>query len=110
MIYELRTYWVAPGRLDELVNEHCSAIAQIQEKFGFEYVGFWTVTEPSPEGGADLVYLLKWPTMDVRNDSWKQFLADPEWLARHAEADAAGPLVLTNISTFLEATAFSKLQ
>lgn len=110
MIYELRTYWVAPGRLEELIGAHYPEIAQIQERHGFEYVGFWKVTEPRPEGGADLVYLLRWPSKDARDESWKNFLSDPEWRARHATADAGGPLVVTDISTFLEPAAFSKLR
>lgn len=110
MIYELRTYWVDPGRLGEFIDNQASLIKDVVEKYGFEYVGYWTVSKPSPEDGADLVYLLRWASMDARNDSWKHFWTYPEWLARLAEANFGGTLLLADTSAFLQPTAFSKLQ
>ena len=55
MIYELRTYYAAPGKMDALNKRFRDHTCDIFERHGMTVVGFWT-----PEGEEDktLVYML----------------------------------------------------
>ena len=49
MIYELRTYWAAPGKVDALHQRFREHTCQLFVKHGMTMVAFW-----SPAGGREL--------------------------------------------------------
>jgi hypothetical protein len=61
MIYELRVYHCAAGRLPALHQRFENTTLKLWEKFGIEQVGFWTtLVGPSNQ---TLTYLLKWDSL-----------------------------------------------
>ena len=102
--YEMRTYTAAPGKLEELNARFRNHTCRLFEKHGMANVGYWIPLE-NPEG--KLVYLLAYPSREDRDQSWKAFMADPDWQAAVKDSEANGKLVVKVESVFLSATDYS---
>jgi hypothetical protein len=108
MIYELRTYHCAPGRLPALNDRFENITLKFWEKYGIEAVGFWTtLIGPSNQ---TLTYLLKWDSLADREEKWNAFASDPEWLAKRAETEAQAIIVERIENTILTPTSYSALR
>jgi hypothetical protein len=108
-LFELRTYTTNDGKLPELHNRFRDHTNQLFEKHGMTLVGFWTPTE-GPGAGSTLVYILAYPNREAREQSWKAFLADPDWQAAFKASTANGRLVKKVESQFLAPTDYSPLK
>lgn len=102
--YEMRVYYAAPGKLDELHARFRDHTCKLFEKHGIVNVGYWVPTENLE---SKLIYLLSYPDREARDKSWKGFMADPDWKAAHKASEAKGTLVAKVESTFLQATDYS---
>jgi hypothetical protein len=102
--YEMRTYYAAPGKLDELHARFRDHTCKLFEKHGMVNLGYW-VPRANPEG--KLIYLLAYPSREAREQSWKAFMADPAWQAAFKQSEENGKLVAKVESVFLSATAYS---
>ncbi|SOE22223.1 NIPSNAP protein [Spirosomataceae bacterium TFI 002] len=98
-VYELRIYHCHPDRLEALKTRFHDHTTRIFEKHGMENVGYWI---PTAEGNNDLVYILGYPSMEARNESWKAFGSDPEWKKVAEESQIDGKIVASVESTFLK--------
>lgn len=103
-LYELRTYYAAPGKLDDLNARFRNHTLKLFEKHGIVNIGYWTPVE-NPE--RKLVYLISFPSLEARNASFSAFGKDPAWQAVVKESEANGRLVTKVDSLFLKATDFS---
>ncbi len=108
MLYELRIYHTAPGRLPDLNSRFANITLKLWDTFGIRQVGFWT-TLVGPNNNA-LFYLLEWESMAERDQKWTAFATAPEWLAARGETEKNGPLVERIENMFLSPTAYSKLR
>ena len=107
MIYELRTYYCAPGRLPALNKRFETITLKFWEKYGIEQVGFWTtLVGPSNQ---TLTYLLKWESLAERETKWNAFASDPEWLAKRAETEAQAIIVERVENQILAPTSYSAM-
>ena len=102
--FEMRTYYAAPGKLDDLLARFRQHTVALFEKHGISNIGYWTPMENTEN---KLVYVLAYPSREAREKSWKEFAADPEWKAAKEASEANGKLVTKVVSTFLSATDFS---
>src|SRR5258708_15061184 len=102
--FELRTYYAAPGKLDDLHARFRDHTMKIFEKHGMTNMGYWTPVE-NPEN--TLIYLLAFPNREARDQDWKEFNADPEWQAVAKASEANGKLVTRVVSVFLTTTDYS---
>lgn len=109
MIYELRTYWAHPGKIEALHHRFRSLTLDIFARRGMQVVGFWTPQPATPETG-DLVYMMAFPDAAAKEIAWEGFRADPEWQAGKAASEVDGPLVAQIVSTLLEPTDYSPLR
>jgi hypothetical protein len=107
MIYELRIYHCAPGRLPALNQRFEKTTLKLWEKYGIEPVGFWTTLVGA--SNQTLTYLLRWGSMAQRESIWNAFISDPEWIARRAESEAEQIIVERVENQFLAPTAYSAL-
>jgi hypothetical protein len=48
--------------------------------------------------------------METRNESWDNFINDPEWTKAYEESRVDGPIVKKIEQVFLNPTTFSKLK
>jgi hypothetical protein len=108
MLYELRIYHCAPGRLPDLNKRFETITLNIWERFGIRATGFWTVMVG--ESNHDLYYLLEWKDLAERERLFSAFAADPEWLKARAETESNGPLITHITNSILTPTAYSKLR
>ncbi len=102
--YELRVYFAAEGKLEDLQARFRQHTTKLFEKHGMVNVGYWVPLENKEN---KLVYLLSYPDRAARDKSWKEFVSDPEWKKVQGESEKNGRLVAKVDSTFLEATDFS---
>lgn len=105
MIYELRVYHCVPGRLPALIKRFADHTVRLFEKHGIQQAGFWTVAVG--ENNQDLIYMLKWDSLDERQKRFAAFQSDPEWVAARSKSEEGGPLVASITNSILMPTAFS---
>ncbi len=107
MIYELRTYEAAPGKMPELNARFRDHTLRIFASYGMDIVGFWTYGHG---GWSDqLVYMMKFDDMEERNRKWASFGADEEWQRIRAESQREGSLTTRIRSDILTPTDYSPL-
>src|SRR5712691_3208432 len=75
-VFEMRTYYAAPGKLDALNARFRDHTVKLFEKHGITNIGYWV---PIDNPDSKLIYILAYPSRDARDKSWKEFLADPDW-------------------------------
>src|ERR1700751_4173888 len=86
-IFEMRTYYAAPGKLDDLNKRFREHTTGLFEKHLITNIGYWMPVE-NPD--SKLVYVLAYPSREARDASWKAFAADPDWKKAQAESEANG--------------------
>jgi hypothetical protein len=109
MIYELRTYWAVPGRLDDLHARFREHSCRILARHGMPVFGFWEPVPRTAESG-DLVYILIHPDEAALQANWASFRADPEWLEVRWASEANGQIVAHTASTVLRPVDYSPVQ
>ena len=102
--YEMRIYYAAPGKLNDLNARFRNNTTRIFSKHGMTNVGYWVPTE-NPDN--KLIYVLSYPSREARDASWKAFGSDPEWQAVAKASEANGKLVSKVESVFMLETDYS---
>jgi hypothetical protein len=102
--YEMRTYYAAEGKLDELNARFREHTCKLFEKHGIENIGYWT---PIDNPDRKLIYILAYPSKEARDKSWKAFMSDSDWQKASKASEANGKLVAKVDSVFLNATDYS---
>jgi hypothetical protein len=105
-VFELRTYHAAEGKLDALLARFRDHTVKLFEKHGITNIGYWV---PSENPGALLIYLLAYSSREGGEESWKAFLADPQWREAKAASEVGGGLVAKVESVFLNLADYSPL-
>ena len=108
MIYEMRVYRCLPGRLPALQNRFANITLKLWEKHGIKQAGFFTTVVG--ESNQDLTYFLAWEALADREKKWAAFQSDPEWIAKRAETEKDGQIVLTIVNQLLQPTAYSSVK
>jgi hypothetical protein len=109
MIYEIRTYWAAEGKLEQLHNRFRNVTLNVFKRHQMQVVGFWTPAPTTPETG-DLVYILGFASEEAKNAAWEAFRADPLWIEGRTVSEKDGKLVEKVASVLLQPTNYSPLQ
>jgi hypothetical protein len=111
-VYELRTYYAAPGKLEALHARFRNHTVEIFKKHGMGVVAFWVPVDQATGAatGNTLVYILSYPTLDARKQAWDDFGKDPEWVAVKTESEKDGKLVDKVDSVFLAPTDYSPMK
>lgn len=107
MLYELRTYIIPAGRMDDILDRFRTVTMGLFEKYQMEVVGFWTNEKLGEE--YELIYLMRYADGAAQEKAWAAFRADPEWIATRERTEANGPIVDEVISKNLLPTDFSPL-
>lgn len=103
-VYEMRVYYAAEGKLDDLQARFRNHTLKLFEKHGISNIGYWVPID-NPE--SKLIYFLAYPSRESRETSWSAFKADPEWQKAQKASEVNGKLVAKVESRFLKATDFS---
>ncbi|MCW3108439.1 MAG: hypothetical protein JWQ09_2945 [Segetibacter sp.] len=103
-VYEMRTYYAAPGKLNDLSARFRNNTTRIFANHGMVNIGYWI---PIDNPDNKLIYILSYPSREAREASWKAFSADPEWQAVAKASEAKGKLVTKVESIFMQQTDYS---
>jgi hypothetical protein len=109
MIYEIRTYWAAADKLEQLHNRFRNVTLNVFKRHQMEVIGFWTPIPSTPETG-DLVYILAFASEEAKTAAWEAFRADPLWIEGRNASEINGKLVEKLTSVTLKPTHYSPLQ
>src|SRR4051812_45876791 len=77
-VFELRTYYAAPGKMEALHARFRQHTNKLFMKHGMTIIGFWSPTDER-EAQEKLVYLLSFPSRAAADRNWQAFREDPEW-------------------------------
>lgn len=105
--FELRTYEAAPGKLGALLSRFRDHTVALFTKHGMEHIGYWTGTE---EGSHRLLYILAHKDRESAAESFKNFRADPDWIAAKANSETDGSLTAKVESLFMTPLDFSPIK
>jgi hypothetical protein len=107
--FELRTYHVAPGKMEALQARFRDHTNKLFAKHGMTIIGFWTPDKPD-DADKKLIYILAYPSKEAREKSWKDFRADPDWQEAKKASEKDGPLVEKVEEVYLNPTDFSPIK
>lgn len=102
--FEMRVYYAAPGKLDDLHARFRDHTCKLFEKHGMVNIGYWVPIENAEN---KLVYVLAYPSREAREKSWKAFMSDADWQKAWKESEKNGKLVTKAETSFMEATDYS---
>jgi NIPSNAP len=106
VVYELRVYHTAEGRLNDLEARFRDHTVALFTKHGLKSIAYWVPIE-EPLKGRTLIYILEHPSREAATANWKSFQADPEWVKVKAASEANGQLVEKVDSTYMALTDLS---
>jgi NIPSNAP len=108
-VFELRTYYAAPGKMEALHARFRDHTNKLFENHGMTIVGFWSPTD-AKEAQRKLIYILAFPSRAAADKSWKAFREDPEWLRVRTASEKDGKLVEKVDSTYMNPTDYSPIK
>jgi hypothetical protein len=108
--YEIRTYYAAPGKLEDLHTRFRVHTMKLFKKHKMGVVGFWGPTDKEKGSENTLVYVMVFPSREARDKAWKDFQADPVWQKARTESEKNGKLVEKVDSVILGATDYSPIR
>jgi heme-degrading monooxygenase HmoA len=106
-VFELRTYYVNPGKMDALHARFKNHTNKLLEKHGMTLIGFWT---DAKEPERKLIYIVAHKSEAAAAESWKAFQQDPEWKAAKAKSEENGKLVEKVDPVFMNPTEYSAIK
>jgi hypothetical protein len=108
-VFELRTYYAYPGKMEALHTRFRDTTNKLFEKHGMTIIGFWSPIE-SKEAERKLIYILAFPSKEAADKSWQAFRDDPVWKTAKDASEKNGVLVEKVESVFLNPTDYSPLK
>jgi hypothetical protein len=105
-VFEMRTYYCHPGRLDALNKRFREHTVGLFKKHGMENVGYW-VPADKPDV---LVYILAYPSREAATKAWAAFRSDPDWNKARTASEADGPIVQKVESVYMTAVDYSPMK
>jgi hypothetical protein len=106
VVYELRIYYVVPGKIEKLVARFRDHTMKLFVDHGIKSVAYWTALE-EPVKRSTFFYILEHTSREAAAANWTAFQDDPEWKSVKAKSEENGKLVERIDSTFLTLTDFS---
>lgn len=109
-VYEMRTYYTHPGKLDDLNKRFRDHTLKFFEKHGMTNVGYWVPQDSAKGSHNTLVYIISHASREQARENWRGFSADPGWRKVAQESEANGKIVQRVESVFLDPTDYSPIR
>jgi heme-degrading monooxygenase HmoA len=103
-LFEMRTYYAAPGKLDALHERFRRHTVRLVERHGIRSVGYWVPLE-NPDN--KVIFVVAHSSPEAREESFQNFVDDPERQAAWKASEADGPLVAKREVILMRATDYS---
>src|SRR5207253_1510082 len=78
-VFEMRTYYAAPGKMTALHARFRNHTNKLFEKHGMTIIGYWSPID-AKEAERKLIYMLAYPSKASADASWEAFREDPVWI------------------------------
>lgn len=108
-IFERRTYFLHPGRVEAINARFRDHTRALFEKQGMINVIYW-YTEEKDNSQSKLVYLLAHQSVEAAKKSFDAFRTDPAWVQARDASEASGPIVEKVESVYFKTLPFSPLR
>lgn len=108
-IFELRTYYMHPGKVENINARFRDYTRELFQKHGMTNVMYWYTVEKDG-GQAKLVYLLAHKNEKAAKKSFDKFREDPVWTMVRDRSEETGPIVQKVVSKYLTPLPFSPLK
>src|SRR5262245_57246860 len=108
-VFEMRTYYAHPGRMNALHERFRNHTCKLFEKHGMTLIGFWSPIKKD-EAEEKMVYILAYPSKAAADKSWAAFRKDPDWIKAKDASEKDGPIVARVESVFLNPTDYSAIK
>ncbi len=76
MIQQLRIYEIFEHNKAAFHARFREHALRIMKTYGFQFVSLW---ESRTGDRTEFVYILRWPDLATKEESWRRFMADVEW-------------------------------
>lgn len=106
MVYELRTYTTAEGKLPALHARFRDHTMELFEKHGMKNIAYWTPADKENT----LIYVIAHESRDAAKKSWAGFIGDPEWQKVFKASRSDGPIVTKVESVYMSPTDYSPMK
>ena len=106
-VYEMRMYYVSPGKMDPLLSRFALHTEAIFERYHLRTIGYWVPRE-NPQNL--LLYILEHESVEAAERNWAAFRKDAEWNRIKAETDSEVPLVASIVRYFMDKVDFSRFK
>ena len=104
MVYELRIYYMHPGKMKNILDRFENVTMALFERHGIKVTDFWV----SAQGDEILYYVCEFESAEEKAQKWSTFKDDPEWAAAKAKSEESGPIVSKVESILMENAPFFK--
>ncbi|MFD2202597.1 NIPSNAP family protein [Shivajiella indica] len=108
-VFELRTYYMFPGRVDAINARFRDYTRELFQKHGMTNVMYW-YTEEKDGSQPKLVYLLAHKSEKAGKKSFQNFGKDPVWIMVRDKSEETGPIVEKVVSLYLKPLPFSPMK
>lgn len=106
MLYELRTYFIYPGRMEAIHRRFSEHTLKLFVKHGMRTVDFWE----NADGDNVIYYVLEHEDRETREKNWAAFMADPQWQEVKRRSERDGPIVERVESVFMTRVPYSPVK
>lgn len=108
-IFQLRTYYCFPGKIENIQTRFRDHTQDLFEKQGLKNYPYWLTVEKDGSQ-PKLVYLLGHDSKDAFNAAFDRFRVDPDWVNARDESEAPGKIVEKVVGVFYTALPFSPMK
>lgn len=112
MIFELRRYRVASGRMPDVHARFTQHLPPLFERHHLNVLGHWSSAHDTSvdntsakETSAWFIYLLGFDRLDTRQMAWGGFYVDPQWQQVRAATNAGSEMIERTALSFLSPSA-----
>lgn len=75
-VHQIRIYEIFEHNKEYFHDRFKDHAARIMRHHGFIFMAMWEVQTPAR---TEFAYLLRWPSIAIKEASWSAFMADEEW-------------------------------
>jgi hypothetical protein len=106
-VFEMRTYYAMPGKLDDLQKRFREHTLTIFNRHHMKSVGYWV-----PQDNKDnvLIYILEHTSKEDALKNWKAFSEDPEWKEVAKASEVNGKLVDHVVRVWMDPADYSAMK
>lgn len=107
-VYELRSYYAMPGKLEDIKKRFRDHTIKIFNGHNMKSVGYWEPQDNTKD--QVLIYMLEHASKEEATKNWRAFATDPEWQKVSKESELNGKLIDHIVSVYMNPSDFSAMK